>query len=127
MIVLDVSVTIAVLDRGDALHARALQLLRDQVDDEFAMHAVTRAEVLVGPVRRGRLALAEGRLDALDLLTLDLTASDAPALAGLRAESRLKLPDCCVLLAAERVGGAVATFDERLARAAERRGLNVLS
>jgi predicted nucleic acid-binding protein len=37
------------------------------------------------------------------------------------------MPDCCVLLAAETVGGSVATFDERLADAALRRGLRVVA
>lgn len=47
----------------------------------------------------------------------------APArLAVLRAGTRLKLPDCCVLLAAEQSHGAVATFDDRLANAAGDRG-----
>jgi hypothetical protein len=39
----------------------------------------------------------------------------------------LKLPDCCVLLAAEQPGGAtVATFDDRLA-AARKLGFRVIS
>jgi predicted nucleic acid-binding protein len=45
----------------------------------------------------------------------------------LRAETRLKLPDCCVLLAAEQVSDAhVATFDDRLDVAARQRGFVVL-
>jgi predicted nucleic acid-binding protein len=46
-------------------------------------------------------------------------------LALLRAETGLKLPDCCVLLAAEQSGAAVATFDDRLAGAVTRRGLRL--
>jgi len=49
---------------------------------------------------------------------------DAPRLARLRAGSRLRLPDCCVLLAARDAAAAgVATFDARLAEQAERLGL----
>lgn len=40
---------------------------------------------------------------------------------------RLKLPDCCVLLAAEHAGALLATFDPRLAGAAEQRGLALLN
>jgi predicted nucleic acid-binding protein len=47
------------------------------------------------------------------------------ALAGLRAATGLKLPDCCVLLAAEQVGGGLGTFDDRLATAARERGVPV--
>jgi len=51
---------------------------------------------------------------------------DWPAwLAVLRADTNLKLPDCCVLLAAEQTHGAVATFDDRLATAARERGFVV--
>jgi predicted nucleic acid-binding protein len=46
-------------------------------------------------------------------------------LAGLGAATGLKLPDCCVLLAAEQVDGAVATFDDRLAAVARERGVVV--
>lgn len=44
---------------------------------------------------------------------------DAPTrLALLRAGTGLKLPDCCVLLAAEQTRGTIATFDGRLTAAA---------
>jgi predicted nucleic acid-binding protein len=50
---------------------------------------------------------------------------EAPSrLAALRAGSGLKLPDCCVLLAAQDAEAeAVLTFDDALAREAERLGL----
>jgi len=47
-------------------------------------------------------------------------------LATLRAGTGLKLPDCCVLLAAEQVHAAVATFDDRLAAAGRDHGHLVL-
>jgi predicted nucleic acid-binding protein len=47
-------------------------------------------------------------------------------LAGLRASTGLKLPDCCALLVAEAQGAALATFDDRLARVARSRGVAVL-
>jgi len=51
---------------------------------------------------------------------------DAPTrLAVLRASTNLKLPDCCVLLAAKQIHGAVATFDDPLATAARECGLVV--
>jgi predicted nucleic acid-binding protein len=49
----------------------------------------------------------------------------AVKLAALRVETGLKMPDCCVLLTAEGAGGRLATFDERLARAARNRDLEV--
>ncbi|HEX2416100.1 MAG TPA: hypothetical protein VHJ37_12890 [Thermoleophilaceae bacterium] len=47
----------------------------------------------------------------------------AERLAHLRVESRLRLPDCCVLLAAQEARGRVLTFDQGLARAAGRLAL----
>jgi len=38
----------------------------------------------------------------------------------------LKLPDCCVVLAAEDAGASIASFDERLAQCAEVRNLTLL-
>lgn len=39
----------------------------------------------------------------------------------------LKLPDCCVILAAQQVPGAILTFDDRLAAAAQRLAIEVTS
>lgn len=47
----------------------------------------------------------------------------AVRLASLRATTRLKLPDCCVVLAAQQHAAAVLTFDGRLAAASERLGV----
>nr|WP_293774994.1 hypothetical protein [Sporichthya sp.] len=43
----------------------------------------------------------------------------------MRAETGLRMPDCCVLLSAEATGATVATFDDRLAASAEARNLAV--
>jgi len=85
------------------------------------------AEVLVGPARADKLGTVQSALHDLDVMTIPL-ADDAPTrLATLRASTRLRLPDCCVLLAAETAGAAVATFDERLARSAAGLSLDVRS
>ena len=126
MIVLDASVLIAFLDTRDAHHAAAEELLTRAVDDELAASSLTLAEVLVGPVRDGRLGDVEIVLRDLEIRELPFPSDTAMRLAGLRVSTGLKLPDCCVLLAAEAASGSVATFDERLSRAAEDRGLSVL-
>jgi predicted nucleic acid-binding protein len=78
----------------------------------------------VAPARTGRLADAQAALQALRVTELTLPGDDAAErLAALRVATELKLPDCCVLLAAEDGPGTVLTFDGRLARAAERLGL----
>jgi predicted nucleic acid-binding protein len=125
VIVVDASVLIAHLDERDALHDRAEQALMRAADQPLGCSTVTLAEVLVGPARRGRLAVARAALGELDVAEIPF-GDDAPVrLAGLRAETGLKLPDCCVLLAAQDAGaGSILTFDELLAREVERLGLS---
>lgn len=125
MIVLDASVLIAHLDQHDALHAAARERLRAAVKQRrrFGTSTITLAEVLVDPMRSGTLRSAQAALSALDVAELPLPANAAERLAALRTETALKLPDCCVLLAAEVANGSVLTFDERLAREAAERGL----
>lgn len=123
MIALDASVLIAHLDRGDAHHAAATERLLELADEPFGASSITLAEVLVAPVRAGSLPAAQAALRALAVAELPLPPDASERLAALRVETALKLPDCCVLLAAERAGGSVVTFDERLAREAARRGL----
>ena len=127
MIVLDASVLIAHFDADDVLHADASELLLSVAEEPLRASPLTEAEVLVGPAQTGRLDRAIAALAQLQVRTVPF-GDDAPVrLAMLRAETRLKLPACCVLLAAEQVGAAkVATFDDRLDAAARQRGFFVL-
>lgn len=125
MIVLDASVLIAYFDGEDDHHAAAEQLLAQAVDDDLAVSSLTLAEVLVVPVRDGRLDPVRAALRDLEVQELRFPADTAVRLAQLRARTGLKMPDCCVLLAAEDAAASVASFDERLAQAAEDRSLAV--
>lgn len=118
VIVLDASVLIAFLDTDDEHHAAAETLVTRAVDDDLAVSTLTLAEVLVGPVRDGRVAEVVAAVRDLEIEELTFPPEAALRLAQLRASVGLKMPDCCVLLAAERTGATVASFDHRLARAA---------
>ena len=126
MIVLDASVLIAHLDSADAHHDRAFALLLAAADDTFAASVLTVAEVLVGPARAGAVERATAALRRLGVVALPLDAAASAALATLRAATGLKLPDCCVLLAAEPHDAALATFDDRLAAEARQRDVRVV-
>lgn len=127
MIVLDASALIAHLDGSAAHHERAGEILSQSAEADFGASTLTLAEVLVGPAQTGRLDVARAALDELEVQELTLGA-DAPAqLAWLRAESGLKLPDCCVVLAARSASAAaIVSFDDHLVVAAERAGLSVM-
>lgn len=127
MIVLDASVLIAHFDATDSHHERAGELLLLAADESRRLGAsvITLAEVLVGPARAGRIHQAAAALDQLRVCPMTLP-QDAPfRLAALRAATTLKMPDCCVLLAADHFADAIATFDDRLADAARNHGLTV--
>ena len=126
MIVLDASVLIAYLDAEDAHHDAAESLLAREIDDEFAADPLTLAEVLVGPTRAGHLDTARGALRALDIGEVPFPPDTSVRLARLRAETGLRLPDCCVLLAGQDAAARIAAFDDRLVLAAEALGLVAL-
>jgi len=125
VIVLDACVLIAHFDENDTHHGRAGRLLAGLGVEPAIMSPLSRAEVLVAPARAGRRRAVEDAMDRIGIAIDDLPAA-AGQLAELRAHTGLKVPDCCVLLTAERHGPAeIATFDARLARVAAERGLVV--
>lgn len=125
MIVSDASWVIALRDPEDRHHSDALPLL-DALSMRPLMHAVTLSECLVAPARSGRHHEAEQELRAaFSIVSMD----DGSALrwAELRASEPLRLPDAVVLdTALASHARTIATFDERLAAAARRRGIEVL-
>jgi predicted nucleic acid-binding protein len=123
VIIVDASVLIAHFDETDAHHQRATELLIDTAQETLGASPLTIAEVLVGPARAGTLDAARAALTALAVTMVPLGDEAPTRLAVLRANSRLRLPDCCVLLAAETTHAGIATFDDKLARAAARIGL----
>jgi toxin FitB len=124
VIVVDASVLIGHLDEADAQHDRATALLTEAATSPLAASTITIAEVLVGPARSGRLEAARAALEALELTEVPLGSGASERLASLRAKTNLKLPDCCVVLAAEDAGaGAILTLDDRLAAQAAQLGL----
>jgi predicted nucleic acid-binding protein len=127
MIVLDASVLIGYLDAEDSHHEAAESLLAREIDDDFAASPLTLAEVLVGPARAGRLDDALSALRELEIEERQLPGDAAVRLARFRAGTGLRMPDCCVLMAAQEAESRVATFDRRLARAARDLGLVALT
>ena len=62
----------------------------------------------------------------LDVTELPMPAQAAIRLARLRTTTRLRMPDCRVLLAAQETNARVASFDLRLTTAASPLGLVVV-
>lgn len=126
VIVLDASVLIGHLDGNDPHHLQARALLASSGDAALGASPVSLAETLVAPARAGKLDLARDALERIGVSELVFGAGAPSELARLRAETGCKLPDCCVLLAAHEHGGAVASFDDELVRAARAIGLELV-
>lgn len=123
MIVLDASVLIAHLDGDDRHHADAQSLLETNSQEPLGASPITLAETLVSPARADRLADAETALRQLGVEELTLGENVPGRLAQLRTDIGLKMPDCCVLLAAQDHDARVASFDTDLLKAARKLGL----
>jgi predicted nucleic acid-binding protein len=123
VIILDANVLIAFLDGSDAHHEATLDLLERRLVDGFGASVLTVAEALVHPTRAGREASAMESLRAIGVDVLPITANSAEALARVRSEHRVRMPDAVALHAAVTTKSALATFDDALASAAERAGV----
>lgn len=122
--VLDAGVLIALMNPGDAHYADAVAVVRrGAVAGALVAHAMTVAESAVGAAEHGLLEQVRRAFDGLGLATAESDDEQPWRLAALRAETRLPLPDCCVLDVAIESGGDLATFDTRLAAAARRHGV----
>jgi predicted nucleic acid-binding protein len=125
VIVLDASVLIGHLESADAHHTDATALLRAHALEPFAASVITLAEVYVGAAHARQADQLHHLLAQLQIESLDLPAQAARRLGELRATTKLKMPDCCVLYSAEQHDAAIATFDDKLAARAANLGLTV--
>ena len=127
MITLDANVMIAALDVRDAHHRDAARLLRERGGHGLLMHPISIAEVLVRPATQGGADEVFARMHGAGVVSIESSARDPLLLANLRARTRLRMPDCCVLLAAARSGFTLATFDEGVRGAADALGIPIVS
>ncbi len=127
MIVLDASVLVAHLSPLDVHHTAATELLHNTAGQLWLVHPMTLAEVLVGgaKVGKGTEMLADLRSSGIALAPRD--DEEALRLADLRVTTGLKLPDCCVLDAAQTNAAQLATFDNALSTAASGLGVALIS
>lgn len=125
IVVLDATVLIGYLDADDRHHEAAETVIARAFGQDLTANTLTLAEAMVGPARTGQLSEVESVFEALGVTEAPFTVGSIGRLAALRARTRLKMPDCCVLLAAAERHGTVASFDEALRRAAVDEGFDV--
>jgi predicted nucleic acid-binding protein len=118
--VLDASIIVAYFTAADEHHDDALMILREA--DALAASALTVTEALVEPVRKGDIG-PSAVLGELGIRLVPIDENGVLPLARLRAETNLKVPDCCVIHAAAVLDAdAIGTRDRRLGKAARELG-----
>jgi predicted nucleic acid-binding protein len=122
VITLDAGVVIAHLSPTDAHHRAATAYLVASADEDFVIHCLNLAEVLVGGVRTGRGQELLTDVEQIGIHVADRPPGESLRLANLRATLGLKMPDCCALDTALHTG---STLDESLANAARQRRVTV--
>jgi predicted nucleic acid-binding protein len=119
--VLDASILLALLYANDPHYSDAHQIVSG--GGALATSTITLAESLVRAARDDDADRYLRALTELGVRELPLTTGAAPQLARLRAQTGLKLPDCCVLHAAiTSDADAIATRDARLSAVAAAHG-----
>lgn len=127
--VLDADVVIGALDGSDPHHAQARRLFAgwERRDDSRLISAVNLTEVLVEPAAdRQRLLAAREAIAALGVTIHQPSEAIGVESARLRGAHPISLPDAYCLATARRTDAAVASFDEKVLRAAEREGLTAV-
>jgi predicted nucleic acid-binding protein len=112
---LDTSIVIGALNRDDALHEAASQVVRAERDRHaLAISALTYAEILVGPLRAGGRAVGVVERFAAQVRIVDLSPAIARLAAELRATRGLKLPDAVIVATGMRLeADVIVTADAR--------------
>jgi predicted nucleic acid-binding protein len=124
----DADVLIGALDSSDAQHSRARHLLTEwrQRQDAVAISAVNLTEVLVAPAADpSTLAKAREAITALGLeihLPNDAIAVEA---AKFRQRYPVSLPDAYCLATAKHTKACLASFDQKVLKAARSEGLAI--
>lgn len=126
MIVLDASAVIAAFYSKDSHHDNAVELLHAHASDGFVVHPLTLAECLVGPARSGHITQVRRQIRAMGIEVYVPDAEEPSLIAEIRANTALKLPDCCVLAVALSLSAPILTFDGRLRAAALEQSIGVV-
>jgi predicted nucleic acid-binding protein len=126
---LDADVLIGALDGDDAHHGRARELLTRwrENKDACAVSVVNLTEVLIAPSSDvARLAAAREAIAALGVAVHQPNEAIGVEAARLRQRHPISLPDAYCLATAKHTGSAVASFDEKIRKAAEREKIDFM-
>jgi predicted nucleic acid-binding protein len=128
-LLIDADVLIGALDGQDARHARARALFtgwhNDQ--DEVAISVVSLTEVLIAPsADTSKLATARRAIATLGVIVHQPNEAIAVDAARLRERHPISLPDGYCLATAKHTGATLASFDQKILKAAKRERILVV-
>jgi predicted nucleic acid-binding protein len=127
-IVLGADLVIGALDRNDPHHAQSRALFRawERQDATRLLSIVNLTEVLVAPAAdRQLLRAAREAIAALGVAIHQPNEANGVEAARFRAAHPISLPDAYCLATTRYADAAVASFDEKVIRVAEREGLAI--
>jgi predicted nucleic acid-binding protein len=129
-LLVDADVLIGALDRNDPHHGRARALFTRWRDDQdaCAVGVVNLTEVLIAPsAEASRLAAARAAIAALGVAVHQPNEAIGVEAARLRQRHPISLPDAYCLATAKHTGSALASFDQKILRAANHEGVKVVA
>jgi predicted nucleic acid-binding protein len=125
-LLLDADVLIGALDRSDAHHTQARELLvgAHERRDLLSISAVNLTEVLIAPAADASLvSAAREAIAALGVTVHQPSEAIAVDAARLRARHPISLPDAYLLASAKHLDANVFSFDRKVQQAATRERL----
>jgi predicted nucleic acid-binding protein len=125
-LLLDAEVLIGALDERDAHHPRARELFTKWHDDQDAVviSAVNLTEVLIAPsADASKLTVARQAIAALGVSVHQPNEAIAVEAARLRQRHPVSLPDAYCLATAKHTGSTIASFDQKILKAATHEGI----
>lgn len=128
-VVLDADVLIGALDGNDPHHARARTGFRSwrRQDDDRLISVVNLTEVLVAAAADSRrLRAAREAIGALGVQVHQPSEAIGVEAARLRSAHPISLPDAYCLATTRYAEASLASFDEKVVRAAKREGLRII-
>ena len=117
---------IGALDSSDAHHEHARRLLADARErkDSLTIGAVNLTEVLIAPsADAAKLATAREAIAAFGIAVRQPSEAVAVDAARFRGRHPISLPHAFLLAGAKHTGATIASFDQKVMRAAEREAL----
>jgi len=118
-IVLDANVVIALFDSKNVHHDEAVNLYLSSTSSSIHLSSLTYAEILTHPAGQNTLDEFVANLSSGGFEVEPISKELAIEIAKVRNETRLKMPDVCVLALAKSLDAELITADKALATRAK--------